>query len=103
MVHIFTLNEHDDKSCRRLITMDADALAVSFDGASWARLSPCEFRIMLALMDGGGRPVSKHTLKAKAWGGQVSDDALNHRIKSLREKVGKDRILSTYGYGYRLR
>lgn len=85
------------------LRMSAEDHTVIIDGRA-VQLTPIEFALMFELAQAGGRTVSKHTLVRNAWGGSflATDQALKERMRSLRAKVGKDRIASVYGDGYRL-
>lgn len=102
MVHVFTLNEHGGDVCECRVMLDTSELAAIFPGEDPIPLSDIEARIMLELMRAKGSPVSKSHLIEKVWDGYATNDTLAHRIASLRRKVGPDRVLTVYGYGYRL-
>lgn len=102
MVHLFTLNEHGYDICECKVMLDSSVCAVIFPGEEPIALSDIEARIMLELMKAKGAPVSKSQLIEKVWNGYASNDALAHRIASIRKKVGAGRVLTVYGYGYRL-
>ena len=61
------------------------------------------FDVLLALMEAGGRVVSKDALMARVWGNQViEENALQAQISALRAALGPDRqlIRTITGRGY---
>lgn len=86
-----------------LLRMCRDEHTVEVDGEP-VSLSPIEYALMFELAMAGGRTVSKQSLIRNVWGSSsmATDQALKERMRSLRSKVGKDRIVSVYGDGYRL-
>lgn len=101
-MHLFTLNEHGEDMSNCMVMLDTSKCVVSFPGEYDIPLSDMEARILLELMRAEGAPVSKDRLIRKVWDGYATNDALAHRIASLRSKIGQERVLTVYGYGYRL-
>ena len=101
-MHAFSLNEHGDVACCCAVLLDTSSLTVTFPGEHPIKLSDIEARILLELMRAKGAPVSKDAIIRKVWDGYATNDALAHRVQSLRRKLGKDRVMVVYGYGYRL-
>ncbi len=70
-------------------------------------IEPQVFRLLLALIDNGGRVLSKNDLVDLVWHGRaVSDTAITSRIKSLRKALGDSGktqryIKTVHGRGYR--
>ncbi|BBC73808.1 hypothetical protein AEB_P2940 [Altererythrobacter sp. B11] len=61
------------------------------------------FAVLIALLEAGGRPVSKYRLLETAWPGQiVHENSLAKAISRLRAALGEDGALirSIYGEGY---
>ena len=75
---------------------------IQFPGQDKKRLTSIEMQIMWVLLKAGGRPVHKDVIISKVWGGYSTHDSLAHRIQCIRRKVGNDKVLTVYGYGYRL-
>jgi two-component system response regulator QseB len=67
-------------------------------------LSPKEIALLEALMAEVDRAVPRSRLQATAygWGEEVESNALEVHIHNLRRKLGKGRILTVRGVGYRL-
>lgn len=67
-------------------------------------LSSYEFVVLEALAERGDRPVSRHTLEERlyGWNGGPESNALEVLIHKLRGKIGRDRIKTIRGTGYRL-
>lgn len=97
-----SFTESDSTSSPRW-AIDAANRLVSI-GDVVARLTPTEFSLFMALFDAGGEVVSKTDLIREAWGGEhmATPEALKERISALRRKIGRDRVIVSYGYGYRL-
>lgn len=68
------------------------------------RLSPQERRILAALVQSGGKPVSRERLMQQLYGLAEGGDSntLEVRIHALRRIVGRERIETVRGLGYRL-
>lgn len=73
-------------------------------GGEPLRLSPQERRILVALLHAGGKPVSRERLMQQLYG--LADvggsNALEVRIHALRRLLGRERIETVRGLGYRL-
>ncbi len=67
-------------------------------------LPPKEYQILAVLMQAATRPVSRERLLQQLYGlgDGVDSNALDVHIHSLRKLVGKDRIETRRGFGYRL-
>jgi two-component system response regulator QseB len=64
-------------------------------------LTPKEQRLLEALMLSGARPVSRGKLM-QAIGAEVASNTLEVHIHSLRRHLGRNRIETVRGFGYRL-
>jgi two-component system response regulator QseB len=67
-------------------------------------LSPKEYSLLEALVRSADRVVARARLQATAydWHRDVESNAMEVHIHNLRRKLGKDRILTVRGIGYRL-
>ncbi|MFZ0788418.1 MAG: winged helix-turn-helix domain-containing protein, partial [Chromatiaceae bacterium] len=67
-------------------------------------LSPKEYVLLEALISSAEQVVPRAQLQATAYGWQdeVESNALDVHIHNLRRKLGKERILTVRGVGYRL-
>jgi len=64
-------------------------------------LTPMEQRILAMLLNAGTAPVSRDRLM-HALGTERSSNTLEVHIHSLRKQLGRDRIATVRGFGYRL-
>ncbi|MDE1929430.1 MAG: winged helix-turn-helix domain-containing protein, partial [Burkholderiales bacterium] len=72
-------------------------------GGAPARIGRRAFALLLALIGGHGRALSKDELLAAAWPGViVEENNLSVQIATLRRLLGADAIVNVSGYGYRL-
>lgn len=67
-------------------------------------LSPREFALLETLLGSANQAVTRAQLQAATygWGDEVGSNALEVHIHNLRRKLGKDRIQTVRGIGYRL-
>lgn len=67
-------------------------------------LPPKEHQILAVLMQAGGRPVSRERLHQELYGlePEVDSNTLEVHIHSLRKAVGRERIETVRGFGYKL-
>lgn len=67
-------------------------------------LSPREFALLETLLGSANQAVTRAQLQAATygWGDEVGSNALEVHIHHLRRKLGKDRIQTVRGIGYRL-
>jgi DNA-binding response OmpR family regulator len=67
-------------------------------------LAPKEYQLLAAMIQSGERPVSRERLTQQLYG--IGDGAesntLEVHIHGLRKVLGKDRIVTIRGFGYRL-
>ena len=65
-------------------------------------LTPLEYDVFRMLKSGAGTVFSRETLLRDIWGYQclVDTRTVDMCVKRLREKIGKERILTVYGQGY---
>lgn len=92
------LLKHDD-----LIVDPVQMTATTGDG--WTALSRREFSLLTALMDRPGAILSKDALESRLYGWQeeVESNAVEVHIHKLRNKIGRHRIETVRGVGYRIR
>ncbi|MFA5241595.1 MAG: response regulator [Sulfuricella sp.] len=65
-------------------------------------LSPREYAILLALLEGAGRSLSREQLEQSlyGWGDEVESNAVEVHIHHLRKKLGAELIRTLRGVGY---
>lgn len=82
--------------------MNYEEHTVDIDG-KLIYLSNIEFRLLNELILANGKTVSKTSLIRNVWGDEsaANDNTLKERIRTLRKKIGRDRIKSVHGNGYR--
>ena len=67
-------------------------------------LTPTEFQLLSVLVKNAGLIVPRGTLLERIWdidGDFIDDNTLTVHVSRLREKIGKDRIETVRGVGYR--
>lgn len=83
------------------LEVDPASRQVMLDGRS-VELSPREFAILLVLLEGAGRALSREQLEQSlyGWGEEVESNAVEVHIHHLRKKLGADLIRTIRGVGY---
>jgi DNA-binding response OmpR family regulator len=86
------------------VTLDLACLTATVDGTSMS-LSRREFAILSALMDRPGVVLSKNNLEARLYGWQeeIESNTVEVHVHKLRAKIGRSRIETLRGIGYRMR
>jgi two-component system response regulator QseB len=86
------------------VTLDLARLTASVDGTT-INLSPREFAILSALMDRPGVVLSKSDIEARLYGWQedVESNTVEVHVHKLRTKIGRSKIETLRGIGYRMR
>jgi len=85
-----------------VITIDTALRLVSIAG-ELVRLSPTEYRLLVALAEKAGRPVSQSELATTVWSRPTSSNLVEVYIGYLRRKLDSpDRIRTVRGTGYLL-
>ena len=86
------------------VTLNPARLTVTVDDAC-IDLSRREFAVLAALMDRPGTVLSKSDLEAKLYGWQeeVESNTVEVHIHKLRAKIGRTKIETLRGIGYRMR
>jgi len=86
------------------IVLDTPRLVASVDGQR-IELSPREVALLDALLRRPGMVQSKRDLEARMYGWQdgVESNAVEVHVHNLRDKIGRHRIETVRGAGYRLR
>ena len=86
------------------LVLDPPSLGVSLDGHPVV-LSRREFAVLAFLMERPGVIRSKSEIEDRlyGWGEEVESNAVEVHVHNLRTKVGRDRIETVRGLGYRLR
>ena len=92
-----TLIEHDG------LTLDLRTRRVSADG-HWVDLSAREFSLAEAFMRHPGQVLSREQLLARVWGLDFDpgSNVVDVYVSYLRGKLGRDRLETVRGVGYRL-
>ena len=83
------------------LEIDRQKMTVSKDGALLS-LTPTEFRLLLSLLEQRG-VVTRDVLLGALWdcgGKYVDDNTLSVHMSRLREKIGKEHIITLRGVGY---
>lgn len=83
------------------LEVDPASRQVMLDGRP-VELSPREFAILLVLLEGAGRALSREQLEQSlyGWGEEVESNAVEVHIHHLRKKLGADLIRTIRGVGY---
>jgi len=86
------------------VTLNPARLTVTIDNKCIG-LSRREFAVLAALMDRPGTVLSKSDLEAKLYGWQeeVESNAVEVHVHNLRSKIGRSKIETLRGIGYRMR
>lgn len=86
------------------VTLDLARLTATIDGTD-VSLSRREFAILSALMDRPGVVLSKNDLEARLYGWQedIESNTVEVHVHKLRTKIGRARIETLRGIGYRMR
>ncbi|CAM3921833.1 DNA-binding response regulator [Bordetella tumbae] len=86
------------------VTVDPANQTVLLAGDAVA-LSLLEYRTLLALVERGGRAVSRAALESSVYGdsGATGSNTVAVYIHQLRRKLGDDLIETVHGYGYRVK
>ncbi len=83
------------------LVLDPAAHAVALDGEP-VRLSAREFALLQALLEQGGKPLSRSQLEDRlyGWGEEVESNAIEVHIHALRRKLGSGWIRNLRGVGW---
>lgn len=93
----------DNRMAHGALSLDRKAKAASLEEVA-LDLSSYEYIILEALMERHGNPVGRETLEARLYGWEdgPESNSLEVLIHNLRSKIGRDRITTIRGLGYRL-
>ena len=83
--------------------LNAEKLTANADGEE-IPLTPTEFQLLSVLVKNAGIIVPRGVLLERIWdidGDFIDDNTLTVHVSRLREKIGKDRIETVRGVGYR--
>ena len=83
--------------------LNAEKLTARVEGGD-VLLTPTEFQLLSVLVKNAGVIVPRGALLEKIWdidGDFIDDNTLSVHVSRLREKIGKDRIETVRGVGYR--
>lgn len=83
--------------------LNAEKLTADVNGEE-ILLTPTEFQLLSVLVKNAGIIVPRATLLERIWdidGDFIDDNTLTVHVSRLREKIGKDRIETVRGVGYR--
>ena len=86
------------------LSVDPAARRVHADGAE-VHLTPTEFDLLHALAATPGHVLTRERLLAQVWGwegGAGATRTVDSHVRSLRAKVGADRVRTAHGVGYAL-
>jgi len=83
------------------LVLDPAAHSVALDGEP-VKLSAKEFALLQALLEQGGKPLSRSQLEDRlyGWGEEVESNAIEVHIHALRRKLGAGWILNLRGVGW---
>lgn len=83
------------------LALDLAERSVTLDGKPVA-LTLKEFRILVMLLEGRGRVLSREQLERDlySWGGEVESNAVQVHIHHLRKKLGRGLIRTVHAIGY---
>jgi two-component system, OmpR family, response regulator QseB len=83
------------------LTLNPATHEVSLAGAP-VQLSPREFALLQALLEHPGRPVSRTRLEERlyGWESEISSNAVEVHVHTLRRKLGMEWIKTLRGVGY---
>ncbi|QEU97208.1 DNA-binding response regulator [Streptomyces kanamyceticus] len=86
------------------LTVDTGGLEVSVSGKPVA-LTPTELKLLLAFAEQPGIVLARHTLLRDVWeyGWDGDSRVVDLCVQRLRGKLGRDRIETVRGFGYKLR
>ena len=93
----------DNQICHGDLTLNLSSLQVSVDNQP-VEVTPKEFALLSRLLMRIGQTVHRETLQQDiySWQDDNGSNALEVHIHNLRRKLGKDRIKTVRGVGYRL-
>jgi DNA-binding response OmpR family regulator len=85
------------------LVVDGAARRVTVDGAD-VHLTPLEFDLLATLAAEPGTVVDRETLMRDVWGWSDASGTrtLDSHVKTLRAKIGADRLRTVHGVGYAL-
>ena len=85
------------------LIFEPDARIVKLDGNE-INLTTREFKLLALFLSNKDRVLSRSLIEEKlhSWDDEISSNALEVHIHNLRRKLGKDRIKTVRGVGYRL-
>ncbi|MCX6406436.1 MAG: response regulator transcription factor [Propionibacteriales bacterium] len=85
------------------LVVDGAARRVTVDGGE-VHLTPLEFDLLAALAAEPGAVVDRETLMRDVWGWSDASGTrtLDSHVKTLRAKIGADRLRTVHGVGYAL-
>ncbi len=86
------------------LRLDPDARRVEVDGTE-VHLTPTEFDLLQARAAAPGHVLTRERLLARVWGwegGAGATRTVDSHVRSLRAKVGADRVRTAHGVGYAL-
>jgi DNA-binding response OmpR family regulator len=101
------LEQRYDEACHNLAAGDLRLdlrLRQAFIGARPVTLTPREYAVLRVLAGRAGNVVTRQELLDQAyhWDEEIESNALEVHVSNLRKKLGKERIHTRRGVGYRL-
>lgn len=101
---VLVRNRRNSVVCVSGISFDMDKMIVTREGNPVA-LSSLELKLLHLLFLNLNKVVSRNTILDKIWewtGNDVDDHTVTVYLKRIREKIGKDVIVTVKGIGYRI-
>ena len=98
-----TYSTQTEKTCYENYVIDLDKRIV-LENSKEIPLTTLEFDLLILLLKNKNKSFSRNQILAKVWGDNYfgSDRVVDDLIRRLRKKMPKLRLITIYGYGYRL-
>ena len=87
-----------------MIKVDIEKHEVRVKGKE-VELMPKEFQLLVALINSGGKCMTRPVLMKQVWGvdAQLETRTIDQHVARLRKKIGPNSIETVSGYGYKYR
>ena len=98
-----TYSTQTEKTCYENYEIDLDKRIV-LENSKEIPLTTLEFDLLILLLENKNKSFSRNQILAKVWGDNYfgSDRVVDDLVRRLRKKMPKLRLVTIYGYGYRL-
>ena len=98
-----TYSTQTEKICYENYEIDLDKRIV-LENSKEISLTTLEFDLLILLLKNKNKSFSRNQILAKVWGDNYfgSDRVVDDLVRRLRKKMPKLRLITIYGYGYRL-